>query len=232
MTILEEWAVTAEQLSEIIAQNPSLRGMLFGYIAEIKLREIISSFPEVTYMTKFDDHDRKKKGDLYVIYHNRAFDIEAKSLQTAMVKRDEENQRWIGKAQVDASDRRIITLPDGSTMNTTLLLRNEFDVLAVNCYAFDQKWYFAFAKNSDLPMSSFKKYTQVQRENVIASLIPVTWPPELPFRADLRELLAEMIAEGAGKDPQVIEADATEIITEESDPEIEKNIEPEQPKLF
>jgi len=117
-------------------------------------------------------------------------------------------------------------------MNTTLLLRGEFDVLAVNCYAFNQKWHFAFAKNSDLPTSNFKKYTQVQRENVIASLVTVTWPPEPPFRADLRELLAEMVVEGGGKDPQAVRADAAEIITEETYPEIEKNIEPEQPNLF
>lgn len=221
MNILEEWGVSSEQLSEIVAQNPSLRGMLFGYVAEIKLREIIASFPGVTYMTKFDDHDRKKKGDLYVIYRDRAFDIESKSLQTALVKRDEKTERWVGKAQVDASDRRLLTLPDGSTMNTTLLLRDEFDVLAVNCYAFDQKWHFAFAKNSDLPTSSFKKYTQVQRENVIASLISVTWPPEPPFRADLSTLLAEMVAEGGGKDPQAVAADAAEIVTEETDTEVD-----------
>ena len=229
MTIFDEWEVSAEQLSEIIGHNPSLRGMLFGYVAEIKLREIIAAFPEVTYMTKFDDHDRKKKGDLYVIYHGRAFDIESKSLQTAMVKWDEGNQRWTGKAQVDASDRRIITLPDGSTLNTTLLLRGEFDVLAVNCYAFDKKWHFVFAKNSDLPTSTFKKYTQIQRENIIASLIPVTWPPSPPFYTDLRQLLAEMVAEGGGKDPQEVAAAAVEIVAEENDPEIEENIKPEQP---
>ena len=232
MTIFEKWKVTTEQLSEIVEHNPSLRGMLFGYVAEIKLREIISSFPEITYMTKFDDHDRKKKGDLYVVYHNRAFDIEAKSLQTAMVQQDEKNQRWVGKAQVDASDRRTITLPDGSTMNTTLLLKGEFDILAVNCYAFDQKWHFTFAKNSDLPTSKFKQYTQVQRENVIASLVQITWPPEPPFYADLRKLLDEMIAEGKGKDPQDVVADADEIVSEKTDREIAKNVKPEQTKLF
>lgn len=221
MTIFEEWEVTAEQFSEVIRHNPSLCGMIFGYVAEIKLREIISSFPEVTYMTKFDDHDRKKKGDLYVIYRDRAFDIESKSLQTATVKQDGKNQHWTGKAQVDVSDRRTITLPDGSTMNTTLLLRGEFDVLAVNCYAFDHKWHFAFAKNSDLPTSRFKKYTQVQKENLIASLITVTWPPEPPFRANLSELLAEMAAENGGKNPETVTANAAEVVTEKTDSETE-----------
>jgi hypothetical protein len=46
--------------------------------------------------------------------------------------------RWQGKAQVDASDSRTISLPDGSTMKTTCLLRGEFDILAVNCFAFGE----------------------------------------------------------------------------------------------
>ena len=231
MTILEEWGLTAGQLTEIVEANPSLRGMLFGYVAEIKLKEIISSFPEVSYMTKFDDHDRKKKGDLYVIYHDRAFDIEAKSLQTAMVKWDSKNGRWTGKAQVDASDRRTITLSDGSTMNTTLLLRGEFDVLAVNCYAFDNRWHFAFARNSDLPHSSYNKYTQLQRESIIASLVTVTWPPEPPFYADLRQLLGEMVEEGGGRDPEEVVSDAEEIVTEKGT-ETGRNTNSKQPKLF
>ena len=47
MTILDEWNITAEQLTEMLDANPSLRGMLLGYAAEVKLKEIITSFPEV-----------------------------------------------------------------------------------------------------------------------------------------------------------------------------------------
>jgi hypothetical protein len=232
MTILEEWGITAEQLSKILQDNPSLRGMLFGYVAEIKLREMIGVFPNVSYMTKFDDHDRTKKGDLYVIYQGKAFDIESKSLQTATVARDETNQRWIAKAQVDASDKRTIRLPDETTMNTTLLLRGEFDILAVNCYAFENKWNFVFAENSELPTSTFPKYTQVQKENLIASLILVTWPPEPPFYANLQELLDKMIQEGRGKNPRDIAADAEKVITEQEDSTVNKKGKAKQTKLF
>ena len=94
MTILDEWNITAEQLTEMLDANPSLRGMLLGYAAEVKLKEIITSFPEVSYTTKFDDHNRKKKGDLYVVYHGKAFDIESKSLQSSMIKYDDEKDEW------------------------------------------------------------------------------------------------------------------------------------------
>jgi transcriptional regulator with XRE-family HTH domain len=200
-TILEQWEISAGDLTKLLEENPSLRGMLLGYVAEHKLREIIAALPELTYATKFDDHNRKKKGDLYIIYKGRAFNIESKSLQTKTIGRDEKSDKWMGKTQVDASDRREVTFSDGSTLNTTLLLRGEFDILAVNCYAFENKWRFVFARNRELPASSFSKYTPMQRDSLLASLVPVSWPPEPPFYADIRELLDEMVENGEGADP-------------------------------
>ena len=201
MDILKKWQITPDQLTELLEANPSLRGMLLGYVAELKLKEIITSYPEVSYTYKFDDHDRKKKGDLHIVYQGRAFDIESKSLQTGMIKYDSDHQKWTGKAQVDASDRRSVTFEDGSTLNTTLLLRGEFDILAVNCYAFTGKWDFVFARNNDLPFSTYKKYTEAQKKSLIASLVPVTWPPEPPFHQNLQDLLRGMFDEGLGETP-------------------------------
>jgi transcriptional regulator with XRE-family HTH domain len=203
-TIMDEWEVTANELTLLLQENPSLRGMLFGYVAEFKLREIISAFPGVSSMKKFDDHDRKKKGDLHIIYHNRVFSVESKSLQTSQIKFDSESQMWLGKAQVDASDSRVVTLPSGRTLKTALLLRGEFDILAVNCYEFDKTWRFQFARNQDLPCSSYRKYSPEEQSALISSLIPVTWPPQPPFHSDLRALLDEMLEAGEGSAPSEI----------------------------
>jgi hypothetical protein len=100
---------------------------------------------------------------------------------------------WQGKAQVDASDRRVIALPDGSQMNTTCLLRGEFDLLAVNCFAFGEQWRFAFALNSELPENTFRKYSEYQRKHVLPSLIAVDWPPQPPFTDNPFELLDKLI---------------------------------------
>ena len=203
-TIMDEWEVTANELTLLLQENPSLRGMLFGYVAELKLREIASSLPRIKSMKKFDDHDRKKKGDLHIIYHHRAFNVESKSLQTSQTKWDEASQTWFGKAQVDASDSREITFLSGRKFKTTLLLRGEFDILAVNCYEFGKKWQFQFARNIDLPCSTHKKYSKEVQSALIASLIPVTWPPHPPFYSDLRALLDEMLEAGEGSDPSDI----------------------------
>jgi transcriptional regulator with XRE-family HTH domain len=206
-TIMDIWKLTAEELTVLLQENPSLRGMLFDYIAELKLREMISAVPGIKALKKFDDHDRKKKGDLHIVYHDRAFSVEAKSLHTNQIRFASERQVWSGKAQVDASDSRIVILPGGKPLKTTLLLRGEFDILAVNCYEFSKNWQFQFARNQDLPYSSYRKYSSEEQKALISSLISVTWPPQKPFRADLKSLLDEMLAAGEGSDPADLDPD-------------------------
>jgi hypothetical protein len=191
-SILETWEIAETELTELVNSNPSLRGMLLGYIAEHKFQSLVLNNPLITSSHKDDDHDRSKKGDRRIVYKGKEFIIEVKSLQTHTIKATEKNS-WIGKTQVDGSDRRIIQFPDGTELNTTLLLRGEFDILAVNCFAFGDTWRFIFCKNENLPTSTFSKYTEAQRNGLIASLITVTWPPTPPFTDNLFALLEEML---------------------------------------
>jgi hypothetical protein len=216
--ILDRWEITIEELTELVDKNPSLRGVLLGYIAEMKLRKIWFSTERITHAIKYDDHDRKKKGDLVITYNGRDFIVESKSLQTNSIVRKETPTgiKYLGKAQCDASDRRIITLPDGSQVNTTCLLVGEFDLLAVNIFAFESTWRFIFAKNSDLPRSNYKKYTPEQRKHLLASLVSVAWLPEPPFYAEPFRLLDEIADERERKGiaPLVVEGDEVRIVDE------------------
>ena len=157
----------------------------------MKLEQIWLSGQDISNVVKHDDHDRGKKGDRIVVYKGREFIFESKSLQTATINRT--NAGWTGRAQVDASDRREVTLPDGTTVNTTCLLKGEFDILAVNVFAFEEKWRFVFAKNADLPTSSFRRYTDYQCQHLLATLVTVSWPPEPPFFAEPFTLMNEII---------------------------------------
>ena len=190
-TILDRWDVTPEELTELVEKNPSLRGMILGYLAELKLEKLWLSGDNVSEVIKHDDHDRKKKGDRVIRYKGQEFIFESKSLQSAMIEKTEEG--WIGKAQVDASDRREIVLPDNSRVTTTCLLKGEFDILAVNVFAFEEKWRFVFAKNSDIPTSSYRKYTPYQRQHLLATLVTVSWPPRPPFSDEPFTLMNEII---------------------------------------
>ncbi len=215
-TILERWQITAEELTEIVDKNPSMRGNMFGYVAEMKLHKLWFSSWRVTQATKYDDHDRKKKGDLVITYKGQSFIVESKSLQTNSIR--ESGGRYTGTAQCDASDRRVIELPDGSSVNTTCLLVGEFDLLAINIFAFTNEWRFLFVKNQDLPRSRFRKYTPTQQEHLLASLVPVVYPPEPPLRDEPFTLLDEIIEERERRKlskPIVIEGDDDKLIVSE-----------------
>lgn len=190
-SILERWDITAEELTKVIDRNPSLRGMILGYLAEMKLEQLWLSGEGISHVGKHDDHDREKKGDRIVVYKEHEFIFESKSLQTATIRRTDDG--WTGKAQVDASDRREVTLPDGSAVATTCLLKGEFDILAVNVFAFAGIWRFVFAKNDDLPTSSYRKYTDYQRQHLLATLVNVSWPPQPPFLEEPFTLMNEII---------------------------------------
>jgi hypothetical protein len=215
--ILERWDITIEELTELVDKNPSLRGVLIGYIAELKLRKLWLS-TVLTQTIKYDNHDRQKKGDLVITYKGQNFIIESKSTQPSSIIKQEtqEGTQWVGKAQCGASDRRTITLPDGSTLNTTCLLVGEFDLLAVNIFAFENVWRFIFAKTSDLPRSSYSKYTPEQRKHLLATIVTVTWPPKPPFYAEPFQLLDELGEERKGQTtkPVIVEEKSVKIVKE------------------
>lgn len=192
--ILERWGVSVEELTKLVDENPSLRGILLGYVAEHHLTNLLAKCADVTESMKYDDHDRTKKGDRVVIYKGRRLLIESKSLQTNSVRQMGADS-WTGKAQVDGSDRRTVTFPDGSTLETTLLLPGEFDMLAVNCFAFGNTWRWSFCRNCDLPRSSYRGYTPAQCAGLLASLVMVTWPPQPPFSDNMFEILDRLVSE-------------------------------------
>jgi len=57
-------------------------------LAELKLEKLWLSSQEISDATKYDDHDRKKKGDRVIRYKGYEFIFESKSLQTAAIKND------------------------------------------------------------------------------------------------------------------------------------------------
>ena len=83
-SILKRWDTTVEELTQVVNQNPSLRGMILGYLAELKLEKLWLRREEISNVSKHDDHDRKKKGDRVVTYKGKEFIFESKSLQTKM----------------------------------------------------------------------------------------------------------------------------------------------------
>lgn len=192
--ILQQWGLDESEVAEIVEANPSLRGMLFGYICEYKARKMFFNHPEFSEVKKYDDHDRSKKCDISFQYQGVEILVEVKALQTNSVKSLGEN-RWAGDFQCDASDRRDVALPDGGTILTTCLKTGGFDIIAVALFAFGNKWQFAFARNADLPRSTSNKYPPHIRAQLIKSNIKISLPLHPPFTEALFPILDLIVAE-------------------------------------
>lgn len=182
--LLYRWGLTVRELTEIVDANPSMRGLMLGYVAEYKLRKMYFEDPRITALVKDDDHDRKSKGDIRFNYRGRSFRVECKSLQTNTIRKVDEG--FVASYQCDASDSRTVRFSDGTSVKTTCLLVGEFDLVAVNLFALEERWRFAFALNRDLPRSRFHKYTPLQQNELIASSIKITWPLKPPYTKRIR----------------------------------------------
>jgi hypothetical protein len=192
MGIIEDWGLKIEELNEILSTRPSIRGMLSGFIAEYKLSKQWFSDSRIHAVKRYDNHDRKRLGDFGFMYRGLSYTIEVKSLQTNSVRATDNG--FHGTVQIDASDKRKITLPNGEELATTCLIAGGFDVLAVNLFEFERKWTFAFAWNEELPRSTFKGYTDSQRKYLLSTSAKVRWPLEPPFTADPFRLLNRIAA--------------------------------------
>ena len=194
-SILHDWKLSEAELSEIVGQNPSLRGMLFGYVSEYKVRTTWFERDEFSQVKKYDDHDRSKKGDLSVIYKNTEIRIEVKGLQINSVRKTGKDS-WQGTFQCDASDKRKVVLPSGEEVQTTCLQVGEFDLLAVSLFPFGNRWRFAFAGNGDLPRSVYKGYDPVRvQPYLLRSNMRITWPLSPPYHETPFALLDRIVGE-------------------------------------
>lgn len=195
---LSSWHISLEELGDMVAQNPSLRGFMVGYMAESKLRSYFSACPEISNMYKPDDHDRSNKCDLVLSYMEREFTFEIKSLQTNTVKTSLDGKGFEGTFQCDASDRRFVKLPNGHDVNTTCLKFGDFDILAVNLFAFTGQWCYGFALNRDLPHATLGRgrknvISEEDAQYLIKSSIHIKYPLCEPFVLDPFILMRRML---------------------------------------
>lgn len=175
------WDATQAEFNEVFDRNPSIRGMVSGYLAEEKLKTMYLADDRVSNLRSPDDHDRDKKADWIFEYEGHEIFCEVKSLQSNHVERTDTldgESTWTGKYQCDASDKREVTLPDGTDFETTCLVEGEFDILAINLFEFGGEWRWAFARNEELPRTPYRGYDEEIRQYLIKGTMDITWPLE------------------------------------------------------
>ncbi len=196
-SFLETWSLTVEELSEIVGENPSMRGLMFGFVAEYKLKKAWLERPEVVNLVRPRSHDRKQKCDFIFDYEGEPIKVEVKCLDTPKVR--EVPGGYEGTFQCNASDKRPTELLNGETVNTNCLAVGGFDLLAVCIYFFGNTWRFAFALNEELPRSTSPKYTPEQQKYLLLSSMKISWPLRPPFADEPFALLDSLLAKRAGQ---------------------------------
>lgn len=175
-----------EALVQLIKENPSLRGMTYGYVAEAAFVKFVERLGIKEHF-KPDDH-KKTKSDRTFNLGGRQYTIQLKSLQTNSI-RETEPGRFSAKVQNDASDARKIKLPNGSTIITTCYLVGEYDVLGVSLQPFTGEWRFAFKKNKKLKRTTSDKYPPKAQKLLLATLEDISFPLTDDWTEDLLTLI-------------------------------------------
>jgi hypothetical protein len=174
------WDATQREFNEVFSRNPSIRGMVSGYLAEEKLKTMyFEGDDRINNLHSPDDHDRDMKADWIFDYRGHEIFCEVKSLQSNHVDQEDTldgGTHWTGKFQCDASDKREVTLPDGRNFETTCLVQDEFDVLAINLFEFGGEWKWAFARNQELPRTPYSGYDEDIRQYLIKGTMDIEWP--------------------------------------------------------
>ncbi len=174
-----------------------MRGLMFGFVAEYKLKKEWLLRPRIENLVRPRSHDRKQKCDFRFDYRGQDVKVEVKCLDTPKVRFAE--GVYSGTFQCNASDTTNVTLPNGETVNTNCLAVGGFDLLAVCLFAFGNDWRFAFALNDDLPRTTSKKYTETQQKYLLLSSMKITWPLAPPYEGDLFDVLNRLVAKRVGR---------------------------------
>lgn len=162
-------------LYEVIQSTPSVRGIVYGNVAEAEFSTwLVNHDVPLDKQSRDDDH-KKTKSDRTIIWEGRQYTIQVKSPQTNSIKELSEG-RFSFDVQVDASDRRPVDLPNGHTVTTTSYVVGEFDLLAVPLHAFTGEWDFLFMLNDDLPRTTWSKYAEEDRQYLLKTTIQLEFP--------------------------------------------------------
>lgn len=183
------WA-DPEYVVQILAEAPSVRGMVYGNLAEIQFSHWLAARGVPLHEQIRDDDHAKTKSDRTFPWNGRWYTVQVKSMQTNSIKQNDDGTFKAG-IQCDGSDRRDVTLPNGHVVNTTNYVCDEFMILATAVHAFTGEWDFAFRLNSTLDRTTSKKYAPEDQQYLLKTMVPITWPLESPWTLDLFELLSE-----------------------------------------
>lgn len=158
-------------------ENPLFRAFVTGYYAEEKLQEYLDSIVEISGIYKpGDTHPTQNKWDRTFLYKGIRYSVQVKSPATGSIQTDLDSGNLVATVHNDASDKRLITLPNGQDVQTCCYLKGEYDLLAVPLYLFEGLWRFGFKWNKDCRLTKSKNLTEEQRFYLLSTTEDIEYP--------------------------------------------------------
>ena len=139
----------------LVEENPSLRGYLQGYLAELRLREKLLSCPGVSSVIKIPDSSAVK-GDFYVEYLGYNLKVEAKSFRSNSAKYDTLSESWSASVQCKNPGSRLLNVTGRGLVKAVCIEERRFDILAICTYPVTGQWGFLFCPEFLLPRADNK----------------------------------------------------------------------------
>jgi hypothetical protein len=185
LNLWERLDLTPELLAEIINENSTVQGMLFGYAAEYNARDLIK--PLVSKIKKINDQKRGQTGDWSITYQQQIIKMEVRCIHEADAKRHIGINMHQAIVPLDVSSKRELTLPNSNiTLRTVNVLRDHYDVLCVGCFHIYHKRSFAFILTKDIPSLSNSKDKELKpyQHLFLPTTIKINFPLKPPYYDD------------------------------------------------
>lgn len=138
MTNIAPLNLNVAQLTELLEENPSLRGMCVGYAIEYHVRSQLLQDPLVNSVLKMSDHSRESKFDFLVDTAVGDVRVEVKMLQNN------------GAIRMSKSYSGSTDCAEAGSIATFDILKSNLDVLAVSNPLTGRTY---FVRSEDLPDS-------------------------------------------------------------------------------
>lgn len=145
--------LTVEQFSELMAANPSLRGMCTGYAMEVHARERLLNEPGVQAVTKITDHDRESRFDLLVEHEGYDMRVEVKLIRES------------GQVHTAGYENPLYE----ESFRTYDTPRDRYDVLCMAKIDEDGSFFLKFVDVKDIPPSTCSHIPEEKRDRFLKS---------------------------------------------------------------
>lgn len=161
--------------------NPSLRGYLQGYLAELKLKSLLESFPGVGSIEKIPDCS-SDKGDFRVGYKGSTIVVESKSFRSYSRRTNTLTESWEASVDCKNPGSRVLEVEGRGQVRSSCIEERRFDVLAVCTWPVTGTWTFLFAPEAFLPRALDMPGFLQSRLRVDPVTTPgFFWDPEAAF---------------------------------------------------